>query len=126
LKYLLDTQLLLWWLNDDSGLSPRAREVIANPGNMIYVSAVTLWEIRLKQSLGKLALPPSFDKAVETEAFEPLPLTPAHTSGLASLPWHHRDPFDRMLLAQAVSEGLTLLTADRALAAYGSGVELAV
>lgn len=125
MNVLLDTHLLLWWLNDSDDLSGRAREIISSPGNTIFISAVTLWEIRLKQSLGKLTLPSGFEAAWADGSFEPLPLTAAHTCGIGGLPWHHRDPFDRMLVAQAVAEGLTFLTADRTLTAYGECVEFA-
>ncbi len=97
-----------------------ARDIIAAPENIIFVSAVSLWEIWLKQSLGKIALPPDFAGRLAEEQFESLPLTAAHTRGVAALPWHHRDPFDRMLLAQARAERLVFLTADLALTAYGA------
>ncbi|HUA60798.1 MAG TPA: type II toxin-antitoxin system VapC family toxin [Verrucomicrobiae bacterium] len=125
MNILLDTHLLLWWLNDSDNLSARAREIIANPANTIFISAATLWEIRLKQSLGKLSLPSGFEAALSGGSFESLPVTAAHTCGIAGLPWHHRDPFDRMLVAQAASEGFTLLTADRALTPYGECVDFA-
>ena len=124
MNVLLDTHILLWWLDDSDDLSSRAREIISNPSNTIFISAVVLWEIRLKQSLGKLTLPSGFEAALADGSFEALPLTAAHTLGIAGMPWHHRDPFDRMLVAQAAAEGFTFLTADRALAAYGECVEL--
>lgn len=125
LRLLLDTYLLLWWLGSDPALSPAAKALIRDPENAIFVSAVSLWEIRLKESLGKLRLPPTFGKALAAEAFESLPLTAAHTKQIAALPWHHRDPFDRMLIAQATTERLQFLTANRTLAAYGSAVQVA-
>lgn len=91
----------------------------------MFVSAVSLWEIRLKESLGKLKLPSDFEARLARESFESLPLLAAHTRGVASLPWHHRDPFDRMLIAQAQVAGLKLVTADEAAAAYGDSVVLA-
>jgi PIN domain nuclease of toxin-antitoxin system len=124
-RILLDTHLLLWWLDNSAQLSKYAREAIGDPANTVYVSAVSMWEIRLKESLGKLTLPPTFDKALASESFESLPLTAAQTRRITDLPWHHRDPFDRMLVAQATSEALTLLTADRTLTTYGSCVEFA-
>jgi PIN domain nuclease of toxin-antitoxin system len=81
-----------------------------------------LWEIWLKQSLGKLTLPPDFQEKLAGEAFESLPLLASHTRGVASLPWHHRDPFDRMLIAQAQAAELTLISADEAAATYGDFV----
>jgi PIN domain nuclease of toxin-antitoxin system len=124
-RILLDTQLLLWWLANSRSLSKTARALIADPENAVFVSAVSLWEIWLKQSLGKLRLPAGFEEKLASEAFESLPLTAAQTRHVASLPWRHRDPFDRMLVAQASAERLTLLTADAVLAAYGDCVRLA-
>lgn len=98
--------------------------MIAEPENTIFVSAVSLWEIWLKQSLGKLDLPADFEARLGEEGFENLPLTAAHTRGVARLPWHHRDPFDRMLVAQGNAEGLQLLTADVGMNAYGGCVRL--
>jgi PIN domain nuclease of toxin-antitoxin system len=125
LRILLDTHLLLWWLENHPSLPTGAREMISNPENTIFVSAVSLWEIWLKQSLGKLRLPADFVPRLEAESFEQLPLLVSQTSQVALLPWHHRDPFDRMLIAQAQVEELVLLTADEGLAAYGKAVYLA-
>ncbi len=122
MKLLLDTHLLLWWLSGSPSLSKTGRTLIADPDHAIFVSAVTLWEIRLKESLDKLNLPVDFEARLNGEAFEPLPLTAAHVHNIASLPWHHRDPFDRMLVAQARAERMRLLTTDEQLAAYGDAV----
>ena len=122
MRILLDTHLVLWWLANRRSLSKTARELIGDPENAVFVSAVSLWEIWLKESLGKLRVPADFEAALAAESFERLPLTAAQTRHVARLPWHHRDPFDRMLVAQARAENLTLLTADRALAAYGDCV----
>lgn len=124
MKLLLDTHILLWWLGNDPALSGPARALIADVENAVFVSAVTFWEIYLKQSLGKLKLPPDFEPRLEAESFENLPLTAAHARAVARLPWHHRDPFDRMLIAQALAAELKLLTADPSSAAYGDMVLL--
>ena len=100
----------------------QARSLVADPGNTIFVSAVTVWEIWLKSSLGKLRVPSGFEARLASEQLQSLPLRAEHTPALATLEWHHRDPFDRMLIAQAKTEGLVLLTADRTLAAYGQSV----
>jgi PIN domain nuclease of toxin-antitoxin system len=121
-KLLLDTHLLLWWLAGDPELPRSAKVLIADPGNTVFVSAVTMWEIYLKQSLGKLRLPPDFDSRLSAEPFEMLALRCEHTSRVRAMPWHHRDPFDRMLVAQAQAEGMTLLTSDKALRRYGACV----
>jgi PIN domain nuclease of toxin-antitoxin system len=125
MRLLLDTHILLWWLADSPSLSDRARELIADPDNAVFVSAVSLWEIWLKQSLGKLRLPSDFEQRLAGESFESLPLLAAHTREVASLPWHHRDPFDRMLIAQARVAGLTFVTAGETAAQYGDSVLLA-
>ena len=123
MRILLDTHLILWWINDDPAMSRIARELIANPDNTIFVSPVSMWEIWLKKGLGRLELPSEFVETLAREEFEQLPLTVAHTRKVAELPWLHRDPFDRMLLAQAQAADLTLLTADSQLAQYGSFVK---
>ena len=125
MNLLLDTHLLLWWLDASAALSAEARQMIGDPENTVFVSAVSLWEIRLKQSLGKLRLPADFSERLAAESFESLPLLASQTRQVSLLPWHHRDPFDRMLVAQAQVEGLVLLTADDALLAYGNAVHLA-
>jgi PIN domain nuclease of toxin-antitoxin system len=126
LKLLLDTHILLWWLDANPQLSEEAVRLIREPENTIFVSAVSLWEIWLKQSLGKLRLPANFQERLADESFESLPLAAAHTTRIGNLEWLHRDPFDRMLIAQAQAENLVLLTADEALAGYGPAVRLAV
>ena len=122
MRLLLDTHILLWWLGDLPSLSGRARELIADPANTVFVSAVSLWEIWLKVSLGKLRLPADFEERLGQGQFENLPLNAAHTREVATLPWHHRDPFDRMLIAQARIDGFTFLTADAAAERYGDSV----
>jgi len=122
MRILLDTHLILWWVNDDCSLSRIARKLIADPDNTIFFSSVSTWEIWLKKSLGKLEVPDQFQECIAGE-FTELPLTVAHTRGVAELEWHHRDPFDRLLIAQAQAADLTLLTADAQLAPYGSFVK---
>jgi PIN domain nuclease of toxin-antitoxin system len=124
-NFLLDTHLLLWWLSNSSLLPAQARQLIADPDNTIFVSAVSHWEVWLKSSIGKLRVPAGFSEKLAEELFAELPLRAEHTAALAQMGWHHRDPFDRMLIAQAASEKLVLLTADRALGAYGGLVRVA-
>jgi PIN domain nuclease of toxin-antitoxin system len=124
LKLLLDTHILLWWLDANPLLPQNAVALIRDPENTIFVSSVSLWEIWLKQSLGKLRLPPNFLDRLAAESFENLPLTAAQTARIGNLAWVHHDPFDRMLIAQAQSENLVLLTADEILAEYGPSVRL--
>ena len=125
MKLLLDTHILLWWLDANPLLPQGAIGLIRDPENTIFVSAVSLWEIWLKQSLGKLRLPANFLERLAAESFESLPLTAAQTRRVAEMEWVHRDPFDRMLVAQAQVENLVLLTADEVLAGYGASVQLA-
>lgn len=122
MRILLDTHLLLWWLANHPSLADEARMLISEPGNTLFISAVSLWEIWLKTGLGKLRLPADFDIRLAAESFESLPLTAEHTRHIALLPWHHRDPFDRMLIAQAQSENLVFLTADDGVTRYGDFV----
>jgi len=117
--------VLLWWLGNDPSLPQTASTLIRDPENLIFVSAVSLWEIWLKESLGKLRLPVTFEQKLAAQSFENLSLTAAQTRQVALLPWHHRDPFDRMLVAQAITDKLILLTADATVAAYGDFVYLA-
>jgi PIN domain nuclease of toxin-antitoxin system len=123
-RLLIDTHVLLWWLTGAPVLPARARDLIRDPENNVFVSAVSLWEIRLKHSLDKLRVPPDFRDRLGAEPFDVLSLTETHTEGIANLPWHHRDPFDRMLVAQAKAEGMFLLTADTVVAKYGDFVLL--
>ena len=122
MKLLLDTHVLLWWLDDSLRLPPQMRELIADPERTVFISAATAWEIRIKQKLGKLDLPADFDAALDTSEFHWLSISRVHADATAHLPFHHRDPFDRILIAQAQCESLILLTVDKRLAAYGKNV----
>jgi len=115
--HLLDAHAFLWWLADDRRLSPAAN--IAIEGGHCFVSAVTVWEIAIKRALGKLDAPADLLDAIEREGFDELLMTAAHGEAAGALPAHHRDPFDRMLVAQAKAERLTVVTVDPAFAAYG-------
>jgi PIN domain nuclease of toxin-antitoxin system len=116
---LLDTHALLWWLADDPKLSPTARRAIANPDSLVFVSAATAWEIAIKQNIGKLDAPVDLEDQLEEHRFEPLPITVAHAYAAGFLPRHHDDPFDRVLIAQAAAEGLTIVTRDPRFELYG-------
>jgi len=117
-KLLLDTHVLLWWLADSSQLSAKGRSAIVQ-ASACYVSAASAWEIAIKKALGKLAAPDDLVEALETNRFEPLSISVAHALAAGVLPRHHEDPFDRLLLAQAQVEDLTLLTHDARLRRYG-------
>lgn len=120
MKLLLDTHILLWVMRDAEELSPTARTMIER-AQSVHVSSVSLWEVAIKAALGKLALAPASLEAAAREAgFVPLPVTWTHALAVHGLPLLHRDPFDRMLIAQAVSEPMHLITADGGLARYSS------
>jgi PIN domain nuclease of toxin-antitoxin system len=117
-RLLLDTHVFLWWLSDDLRLGKSSRQAIANPRNQVYVSAASTWEISIKKSIGKLTAPNDMDAIVESEGFEKLPITLFHGDQAGSLPELHKDPFDRMLIAQAQSEGLVIVTNDEKIIQY--------
>lgn len=117
-RLLLDTNALLWWIADFPMLGPRARAAIADPHSEVSVSAISAVEISIKQSTGKLRVPDDLAGRLSADGFTELPFTVRHGVAVAGLPMHHRDPFDRMLIAQARLEGLTLVTSDRVISAY--------
>ncbi len=118
MNLLLDTHVLLWWLNGHPTLSKKSQAAIADGKNPVFVSAVVVWEIRIKEALGKLEIPRNFKKVLESQPFEMLDITVEHAHAVRDLPVHHRDPFDRMLVAQAKVEGFTLVTHDVRLKKY--------
>jgi len=114
MKLLLDTPALLWWLSDDARIGPRARGLIAEPGNDVLVSVVSIWEILVKIRIGKLEADlGDIALACERQGFLSLPITPEHLRRLATLPVLHRDPFDHLLIAQAITEDATFVTGNR-------------
>lgn len=115
---LLDTHAFLWWLDDPQQLSAQARDAITDGKNTVYVSAAVAWEIAIKRSLGKLDAPEDLEGAMTASRFLPLPVTVPHALAVARLPDHHRDPFDRLLVAQAQHEGFRLVSRDPALKLY--------
>ncbi len=117
-RVLLDTHVLLWWLGDDARLGPRTRDLIADERNVVYVSAATASEASIKRALGKLSCPDNLDAIVQDEGFEQLPISFFHGETAGALPALHRDPFDRMLVAQAQAEGLEIVTDDDAIRRY--------
>lgn len=114
---LLDTHVFLWWRMNAPELQPEARDRIQQ-ADLVFVSAASAWEAGIKAALGRLRIPGPFGSGVDASGFRRLPITFEHAAAAAALPPHHGDPFDRMLVAQARLEGLTLVTHDRALAAY--------
>jgi PIN domain nuclease of toxin-antitoxin system len=118
LTLLLDTSAFIWWVTDDARLGPKARAAVADPDRRVYVSAVSAWEIAIKRAHGKLELAGDVGALVEREDFDELPIHIVHALEAESLPLHHRDPFDRMLIAQSRHESFVILTGDRVFARY--------
>lgn len=122
MRLLLDTHSFLWFVLNDAQLSPAAAALIANPQNHIEISPATYWEIAIKVGLGKYVLADALDVFIERELaandFHILPIEPRHAAPLTTLPLHHRDPFDRLIIAQALTEQIPIVSADTAFDAY--------
>jgi len=123
-RLLLDTHTFLWWVADSKSLSRRSRAAIADPANECWLSVASVWEMAIKVSLGKLKLPQPVTRFVSEQSalntFRPLAIELGHASAVAELPFHHRDPFDRLLAAQALAEKMSIVSADEAFDAYGA------
>jgi PIN domain nuclease of toxin-antitoxin system len=118
-KLLLDTHAALWYLSDDAQLGEGAREQLDDETNQVLLSSAVVWEIAIKRSLGKLEAPDDFLPLLLDAGVQPLPVTLAHAAAVKALPQHHRDPFDRMLVVQALSEQAALVSRDALLRSYG-------
>jgi PIN domain nuclease of toxin-antitoxin system len=118
MKLLLDTHAFLWWDSNDAQLPKSLRAAIALPRNQVFVSAATVWEIAIKQASGKLIFGRTLGKAIEGHGFTALPITVEHAECAGELPQLHRDPFDRLLVAQAQLEGMVLATFDEQILRY--------
>ncbi|HET6547855.1 MAG TPA: type II toxin-antitoxin system VapC family toxin [Solirubrobacter sp.] len=119
MKLLLDTHAALWFLMGDGRLSDGARRQLLDAGNRVLLSAAVVWEISIKRSLGKLAVPDEYVPLLLDAGVHPLPVSIEHAVAVQGLPPHHRDPFDRMLVAQASVEDAAIVSRDHALRAYG-------
>ena len=118
MNLILDTNIILWWLEDNSNLSRKYRSAISDTDNICYVSAASIWEISIKRAIGKLEIPADYLDLLLNQGFNELPVSWQHANEVKHLPFHHRDPFDRLLIAQALIEDLTLLTADEIISQY--------
>ena len=122
MKILLDTHTFLWWITGDQKLSGRAREIISDGSNELFLSAATGWEMAIKAQIGRLKLPGEpihfILEQMRINAIQSLPIQMNHALHVSTLPQHHRDPFDRLLIAQAQLEGLPVLSSDHQLANY--------
>ena len=113
MQLLLDTHALIWWLSKNVKLSARAYKEIANPCNIVFVSAASAWEIAIKKSIKKLETPDDLVEQINAKNFQPLAITIEQALAVEKLPMHHQDPFDRILIAQAQCLNLTIVTRDR-------------
>jgi PIN domain nuclease of toxin-antitoxin system len=118
-RLLIDSHALLWWFEGSSALAATARNAIADPANDVLISIAALWELAIKQASRKLTLPADLETMVVGEGFPVLSITFVHLRRFGILPALHRDPFDRMMIAQALAEGIPIATGDRVFAAYG-------
>ena len=120
---LLDTQAFLWWVDDSPRLSKRARVAIGEPAERCFFSVASCWEMAIKISLGRLKFPQPLERFVAhhmaANGIEPIGISLPHVARVAALPFHHRDPFDRLIIAQAIEEGLSVVSSDRVFSKYG-------
>ena len=117
-KYLLDTHIFLWWLSDADQLSQEVFDIISDPSKQIFISAASIWEIAIKEALGKLQVDADLKHAIDANGFIELKISAACANGTKKLELIHRDPFDRMLIAQAIEEDMTLITVDQLIVQY--------
>jgi PIN domain nuclease of toxin-antitoxin system len=122
MRLLVDTHVFIWWDDSAAALSRDLREALTDPTNEVYVSAATVWEIAIKRRSGKINFAGEIVAAVAANGFQPLAIAPQHAEHAGGLPFHHSDPFDRLLVAQAMLEGLVLATQDRKILLYGVAV----
>ena len=120
MKLLLDTHTALWWLSDDERLGSSSAALIADPSSQVLLSAAVVWEVAIKRSLGKLDAPEDFAATLLGGGAQALAISVKHADAVARLEWHHRDPFDRLLVAQARLERAVLVSNDPVLGAYGT------
>lgn len=121
-NYLLDTQIFIWANQDHEKLTPNFIKILSDPKHQFYLSIASIWEMQIKIQLGKLTVEPTLDQALsvarEKNLYQILPITETHVLGLQQLPFIHKDPFDRLLISQAISENLTLLNVDEHIVKY--------
>ncbi|HPQ54329.1 MAG TPA: type II toxin-antitoxin system VapC family toxin [Spirochaetota bacterium] len=122
MNVLLDTHTLLWWLDDNPTLSREAINIISDGKNVVFISAASIWEIRIKESIGKIDIPLNFKEILEKQPFEVLSITSEHAHAIKELPLIHRDPFDRMLITQGKIEKLAIITRDVIFSEYNINV----
>jgi PIN domain nuclease of toxin-antitoxin system len=121
-KLLLDTHAALWWLADDDRIGEQVIRHLTDDTNQVLISAVVIWELAIKRSLGKLDAPEDLAPTLLGAGAQPLPVTLEHAAAVEKLPWRHRDPFDRMLVAQALTEDAAIVSRDEPLSEYGVAI----
>ena len=119
MKLLLDTHAALWWLADDARVGRDSERELSDDTNRVLLSAAVIWEVAIKRSLGKLQAPADLAQTLLGAGAQPLPVTLDHAAAVEALPWHHRDPFDRILVSQALTEGAAIVSQDERLRPYG-------
>jgi PIN domain nuclease of toxin-antitoxin system len=118
-RLLLDTHAALWWLADDDRVGKQVTHHLTDDTNQVLISAAVVWEVAIKRSLGKLHAPDDLGATLVGAGAQPLPITLEHAALVEKLPWHHRDPFDRLLVAQALTENAAIVSRDGPLSEYG-------
>ena len=118
MKYLLDTHIVLWWLTTPEKINKKAQKIIKDKSNVIYISSASIWEMAIKKSIGRLTLPHNLLEMIAIQSFKLLPISAEESLGVADLPMHHTDPFDRMLIMQAKLHDLIIITRDSKIAEY--------
>lgn len=118
MQLLLDTNIVIFWLNADKRVSQDLIDIISNSKHSCYISAASIWEIEIKASLGKLKIPDHYTDEISKQSFVELPISFIHAENVKALPDYHKDPFDRLIISQAIIERLTIVTLDRIFAKY--------
>jgi PIN domain nuclease of toxin-antitoxin system len=118
MKLLIDSHVVVWWVTEPNKLTSPARAAISNPDNEVFISAASIWELGLKQAKGKLRMPEGYEKLLRADGFSFLSITAEHATVSGTLPPHHGDPFDRILIAQAIKDSLVLVTRDAMIPLY--------
>lgn len=118
MNLILDTHIILWWLDNSDKLPVKYFEAITDSNNICFISSASIWEISIKSGLGKLEIPGNFTDILLQEGFSELPVSWEHAAKVRQLPFHHKDPFDRLIIAQAIIEDFTLLTVDKIISEY--------
>lgn len=118
MNLILDTHIILWWMDDNDLLPQKYRLAIEDINNICFVSAASVWEISIKSAIGKLDIPDNYLEVLLDQNFEEIPVSLKHAKKVCHLPMHHKDPFDRLLIAQAIIEDLTILSVDKIIPEY--------